>query len=521
MFFTKPKADSGDRSAFGGFWFNPVPARFGAAQVTPDTALTLSAVYACVRVLTDSVSTLPFQMYRNKKNGGKTQIRKHWLYRLFAQRPNDYQNPMEFRSMMQGHLALRGNAFAYIEENGKGEVTALHPIHPDRVTIEVLTNVATGPNWRYKVKNQDGSDTMLSRAEMFHIKGLSPDAIIGYSPIALARKMLATGLAAQDYGVRFFDNDASPTSGWLEHPSNFRDKEQRTLFRDAWQDQQSGANRGKVAVLEYGIKYNPGPTISNADAQFIETKKLTRAEVASLFRVPPHMIGDLDRATFSNIEQQSIDFVTHALRPWLVCWEEAIKYSFLDPEDDDLCIRFPVIELMRGDMAARAAYINTGVMNGTLTRNEGRIMEDRDPLPGLDEPLQMVNMVTASQAEEEAQEEDEQETVDPPPKSTPSVPPKNAERLNALAVAAAERVARKEAREIVIALGERNWRGAVAVTFAKHVGFVQHALGVSAEVAGAYIEARDGDPLDALTPEADIYSAALSRLTKLALEGTV
>lgn len=521
MFFTKPKADSGDRSAWGGFWFNPAPARIGAAQVTPDAALTLSAVYACVRVLTDSVSTLPFQMYRNESNGGKTQIRKHWLYRLFAQRPNDYQNPMEFRAMMMGHLALRGNAFAYIVANAKGEVTDLHPIHPDRITIEVLTNAASAPNWRYRVKNQDGTETVIPRSQMFHIKGLSPDGIIGYNPIALARKMLGTGLAAQEYGVRYFDNDASPTSGWIEHPTNFKDREARDRFRDAWQEQQSGANRGKVAVLEYGLKYNPGTPISNADAQFIETKKLTRAEIASLFRIPPHMIGDLDRATFSNIEQQSIDFVTHALRPWLVCWEEAIKYTFLDPEDDDLCIRFPVLELMRGDMAARASYINTGVMNGTLTRNEGRIMEDRDPLPGLDEPLQMVNMVTVGEAKDEAQEEDDQEAAQQPTKPAPPVPPKNAERLNALAIAAAERVARKEAQIILSAAKGESWPDAVAEAMTKHVAFVVQALGVSYQQAGAYIDARGRDPIRSGSEESDIYNAALSRLMKLALEGTV
>jgi HK97 family phage portal protein len=518
MFFSKPKADSGDRSPWGGFWFNPAPARIGAAQVTPDTALSLSAVYACVRVLTDSVSTLPFQMYRNKANGGKTQIRDHWLYRLFAKRPNDYQNPMEFRAMMQGHLALRGNAFAYIVANNKGEVTDLHPIHPDRVTIEVLSNAATGPNWRYRVKNQDGGETIIARSDMFHVKGLSPDAIVGYSPIALARKMLATGLAAQDYGVRFFDNDASPTSGWLEHPSNFKDKEQRNLFREAWQEQQSGANRGKVAVLEYGIKYNPGPAISNADAQFIETNKYNRSQIASLFRIPPHMIGDLDRATFSNIEQQGIDFVTHALRPWLVCWEEAIKYTFLDPDDDDLCIRFPVIELMRGDMAARSAYINTGVQNGTLTRNEGRIMEDRDPLPGLDEPLQMVNMTTVSEAKEESAEEEESEE----PLDNMAAPvPKNDERLNSLALAASERVARKETQLLLAALKSDDWPAAVAEAMGKHATFVAQALGVSSQQAGAYIDARGRDPIRLGSEESDIYQAALARLTKLALEGTV
>jgi HK97 family phage portal protein len=519
MFLTNPKADSGDRSAWGGFFFNPVPTRIGAANITPDTALQLTAVYACVRVHANAVSTLPFQMYREKPNGAKEQIRDHWLYRLFAKRPNAYQNPMEFRAMMHGHLELRGNAFAYIVSNRKGEATDLHPIHPDRITIELLADLPDGgPNWRYRVRNRDGSEVIIARTDMFHIKGLSSDGIVGYNPIALARKMLATGAAAQDYGVRFFDNDASPTSGIIEHPTNFKDKEQRNLFRETWQEQQSGANKGKVAVLEYGLKYVPPPVVSNADAQFIETKKMNRSEIASLFEVPPHMIGDLDRSTNNNIEHQGIEYVTNKLRPRVVCWEEAIKYTFLDP-DDEIVVRMPFMELMRGDMAARTEYINTGVMNGTLTRNEGRIMEDRDPLPGLDEPLMMVNMIPVSQQQDEADEEEQAEKAAPPVPA--KAPPQNAERLNALAVAAAERVARKETQVLLAALKDGDWPMAVSEALNKHSPFVAQALGVSEQQATHYIRARWNDPISAGSEESDIYNAALARLTKLALEGTV
>lgn len=518
MFFTRPKADNGDRSPFGGFWFNPVPARMGA-NVTPDTALTISAVYACVRVHTDHVSTLPFQMYREKANGGKELIRKHPVYRVFAQVPNDYQNPMQFRQMMHSHVELRGNAFAYIESNSRGEVLALHPLHPDRITIELLNDSAIGPNWRYRVKNRSGADTIIARDDMFHLKGMSGDGIIGYNPIVLARTMLGTGLSAQDYGVRYFENDAAPTSGWIEHPTNFKNLEQKTLFRDEWQAMQGGANRGKVAVLEYGLKYNPGTAISNADAQFIETKKFTRSEICTMWDVPPHMIGDLDRATFSNIEQQSIDYITKKLRQRLVCWEEAIKYCFLDPEDDSINVRFNTIELTRGDSLARATYINTSVMNGTLTRNEGRIMEDRDPIDGLDEPLMMVNMIPVSQQQDEADEEEKAEKDAPP--ALAKAPPQNAERLKALAVAAAERVARKEMQAIIEAAKAEDWPAAVAVAMERHAPFVAKALGVTHEQAGAYMDARKGDPINVGSEESDIYNAALARLTKLALEGTV
>lgn len=517
MFLSTPKADSGDRSAWGGFWFNPVPARIGSANITPETALQLTAVYACVRVHTNAVSTLPFQMYRTKPNGGKEQIRDHWLYRLFAKRPNAYQNPMEFRAMMHGHLELRGNAFAYIVSNRQGEATDLHPIHPDRVTIELLADAANGaPNWRYRVKNRDGSETIIARADMFHIKGLSSDGIMGYNPIALARKMLATGAAAQDYGVRFFDNDAAPTSGHITHETHFKDKEQRQQFREDWQEQQSGANKGKMAVLEYGLKYVPPTAISNADAQFIETKKYNRSEICSLMEVPPHMIGDLDRSTNNNIEHQGIEYVVFKLRTRLVCWEEAIKFTFLDPEDDELHVRFDEKELLRGDMAARSAYINTGVMNGTMTRNEGRIMEDREPIDGLDEPLRMLNMTTESEADALAEREAK---VAPPPTSVApaKAPQPSGERIGAMALAAAERVARKETQT----LAALNWSWSCAETMFKHAQFIAQALGVSREIALEYNAARGRDTIHAGNEEADVYNAALARLTKLALEGTV
>jgi HK97 family phage portal protein len=516
MFLMNPKADSGDRSPWGGFWFNPAPSRGG--NVTPDSAMQLSAVYSCVRVLTNSVSTLPFQMYRVSANGAKTQIRDHWLYRIFAKRPNDYQNPMEFRAMMQGHLALRGNAFAQIVANRRGEVTDLHPIHPDRITIEVLSAM----NWRYRVSNSDGSTVIIAHADMFHIKGLSPDGIVGYNPIALQRKMLATGMAAQDYGMRFFENNAAPTGGHIEHPSNFKDVEQRKLFRETWQEQQSGANKGRVAVLEYGLKYVPPPAISNADSQFIETKQYSRSEIASIFGVPPHKIGDLSRSTNNNIEHQGIEFVTDCLTPWLACWAEAIKYNFLDVEDDDLTVAFPVTSLLRGDSVARATYGNTRIMNGSMTRNEFRVEEGDNPLPGLDEPLRMLNMVTESdaadmQVDQEEAEGAASEKVEPAPAKAP---PADA-RLNALAIAAAERVARKETQVLLAAAAAPDWAQAMADAMFKHGAFVAQALGVPETIADAYILARGGDPIGRDSEESDIYNAALARLTKLAIEGTV
>lgn len=513
MFLSTPKADSGDRSAWGGFWFNPVPMRAGG-PVSGDAALQLTAVYACVRVLTDSFSTLPFHMFRIKPNGGKQQIRDHWLYRLFAKRPNDYQNPMEFRAMMMVHLALRGNAFAQIVANAKGEVTDLHPIHPDRIAVEMLSPV----NWRYQVKNRDGTSTPIARQDMFHVKGMSPDVVMGYNPIELQRKMLSSGIAAQDYGLRFFENDATPSGGWIKHPANFKTEEQKKLWRESWQEMQGGANKGKTAVLEYGMEYHAGTAPTQADSQFIETNGYNRSQIASMFRVPPHKIGDLSRSTNNNIEHQGIEFITDCMMPWATCWEEAIKFTFLDVEDDDLCASFPLLSLLRGDSKARAEYINMCVNNGTMTRNEGRLMEDREPIEGLDEPLRMLNMTTESEAADKA----ERDAQLPPPAAAPAKPVQpSGERMGALALAAAERVARKETQILMAVVGSGNSDQDFAEAMKKHQSFVAQALGIGGRQAQNYTIARSMDVLSANSTESDIYSAALARLTKLALEGTV
>jgi HK97 family phage portal protein len=388
------RADAGgDRSPFGSFWFEPAPFRGGSSNLSSDAAMQLTAVYACVRNASEDTATLPFSMYKIGTDGKKSSLTQHWLYRLFAKRPNAFQNPLEFREMMQGHLELRGNAFAEIVANRRGEVTDLMPLHPDRVTIEMLGDT----HWRYVVKRHDGSSYRLARADMFHIKGLSSNGIIGYNPIQLARKAIATGIAAQDYGMRFFENDAKP-GGWIEHPNQFPTDEKRNLWRDAWQAMQTGRNKHKTAVLEFGMKYHE-IAVSNDDAQFIETKKYSVADIARMWRMPLHMIGDLDRSTNNNIEQQSLEYVIYSIRPRLIRWEEAIKATFLDIDDDTITIEFSVLALLRGDLKSRSAYIHSMVQDGVLTRNEAREMEGRDPIDGLDEPLRPLNMVQESEAE--------------------------------------------------------------------------------------------------------------------------
>ncbi len=482
MFLKMRADDGGDRSPFGSFWFNPLP--FTGTNVTSDSALRLISVYACTRVISEDVGKLPFVLYRRAANGGKNKITDHWLYRLFGREPNGFQNPMEFKEMMQAHLCLRGNAYAQIIGNAAGEVTQLIPIHPDRVTIEKLSEI----NWRYRIKNGDGSDTILTRAQIFHLRGGSADGIVGLNPIACAREAITGALAAQSYGMRYFLNDAS-TGQWIEFPGQFKDDAQKKQFRQAWQEAQTGANKAKTAIMDNGMKLHQLP-LNNADAQFIESKKFNRSEIASLFRIPPHKIGDLEKATFSNIEQQSLEYVTDSLTPWLVRWEEAIRYYFIF--EDDLDVEINVMPLLRGDSGARSTYYHKGILDGWMTRNEARINESLNPIDGLDEPLRPLNMVEENQAEA-------LETIPdgdtPAPNGARRVIPKKSlsktlapadARLMALASAAAERIARKEIEECTKACKSANRDEALLSVYEKHASFVSSALNVSMATAQNY-----------------------------------
>jgi HK97 family phage portal protein len=413
-------------------------------RVSPDSALRVAAVYACVRILAETMASLPLVVYQRRPDGGKDKVTDHWLYRLMAKRPNRFQNPFEWREMLQGHLALRGNAYNQIITNPRGEIIELMPIHPDRVKIELLPS----GEYRYRVTDRSGTEVILPRGEVWHLRGLSSDGLMGMSPIELARENLGMALAAQDYGARFFANDAKPTGGWIEFPGTFKDNEAKKVFRESYQQAQSGANRGKVLVLENGMKFHE-VGVTNKDAQFLELRKFQITDIARLFRVPPHMIADLERATFSNIEQQSLEFVMHTMTPWAERWEASIESELL-LEGDDIEIEFDFANLMRGDAASRSSYYQSGIQNGWLTRNEARIAENLNPIDGLDQPLRPLNMVEEDAAEDleidtqaEAAESPEQKAIEPA--EDESVARLNG-RFNALVQTTSERLARRIGR---------------------------------------------------------------------------
>src|SRR5574344_3073185 len=273
--------------------------------VTERTAMQMTAVYSCVRILAEAVAGLPLNLYKYLPDGGKEKSFDHPLYRLLHDEPNPEMSSFVFREPLMTHLLLWGNAYAQIIRNGKGEGVALYPLMPNRMTVE---RDATGKlSYQYRMQESDGQKSgtiILKPFDVLHIPGLGFDGLVGYSPIAMAKNAIGLSIATEEYGAKFFANGATP-GGILEFPGTVKNPE---AIRESWNKGFSGTNSHKVAILEEGMKYTP-ISISPEQAQFLETRKFQINEIARIFRIPPHMVGDLEKSSFSNIEQQSLEFV--------------------------------------------------------------------------------------------------------------------------------------------------------------------------------------------------------------------
>ena len=349
--------------------------------VTERSAMQMTAVYSCVRILAEAVAGLPLHVYRYNENGGKEKALDHPLYHLLHDEPNPEMSSFVFRETLMTHLLLWGNAYAQIIRNGKGEVIALYPLMPNRMSVDRDSKGKL--YYRYTTTSDDaptmeGTTVILSPSDVLHIPGLGFDGLVGYSPIAMAKNAIGMAIACEEFGARFFANGAAP-SGVLEHPGTIRDP---SRLRETWQSQFGGsANTGKVAILEEGMKYTP-ISISPEQAQFLETRKFQINEIARIFRVPPHMVGDLEKSSFSNIEQQSLEFVKYTLDPWLIRWEQSIfRALFSEEEKKVYFVKFNVEGLLRGDYATRMNGYATARQNGWMSANDIRELENLDRIP--------------------------------------------------------------------------------------------------------------------------------------------
>lgn len=367
----RPRNFGGD-SVGGGRYF-PFGRTWAGKSVTERTAMQTTAVYACVRIIAETVASLPLHVYAYTDNG-KEKVYSHPLYRILHDIPNPEMNSFVMREVMMTHLLLWGNSYSQIIRNGKGEVTALYPLMPEKMAVD------RGNDGRlyYTYRSDKQGAFVFDKDEIFHVVGLGFDGLIGHSPIAMAKNAIGLSIAAEEYGSGFFSNSGTP-SGVLEHPGHLKEPEK---VRAAWEAAYGGSsNAHRVAVLEEGLKFNP-ISINPQEAQFLETRKFQVNEICRIFRVPPHMIADLEKSSFNNIEQQSLDFVTNTIRPWLVRIEQtAFQQLFTEKEREKYFVKFNVDGLLRGDFQSRMNGYAIGIQNGFMSPNDVRELEDLNRIP--------------------------------------------------------------------------------------------------------------------------------------------
>lgn len=382
----KPEELRRARDALGGSRFSFF---FGGSSsgkaVNERTAMQMTAVYSCVRVLSEAVAGLPLHVYRYGDDGSKEKAFTHPLYRILHDEPNPEMTSFNFRETLMGHLLLYGNAYAQIIRNGKGEVVGLYPLMPSKMTVDRDSRGQLYYLYSRGAEDspvgEENGQVYLPPEQVLHIPGLGYDGIVGYSPIAMAKNAVGLAIATEEYGAKFFANDASP-SGILEHPGVLKNPDK---VRDSWNKLFRGSsNSHQIAVLEEGLKYQP-IGISPEQAQFLETRKFQLNEIARIFRVPPHMVGDLEKSSFSNIEQQSLEFVKYTLEPWLMRWEQGMaRRLFTDGEKAGYFIRFNVEGLLRGDYESRMNGYAVARQNGWMSANDIRELENLDRIPAED-----------------------------------------------------------------------------------------------------------------------------------------
>ena len=358
------------------FWSSAYSYFFGLSSsgktVNERTALQTAIVYACVRVLSETIASLPFHTYKYTTNGKEKAI-GHSIYHILHSEPNPEMTSFVFRETLMGHLLLWGNAYAQIIRDGRGRVIGLYPLLPNKMIVNRNTQ-----GQLYYQYEKDGQTYILNRYEVLHIPGLGFDGLIGYSPIAMAKNAIGMAIATEEYGAKFFANGANP-GGVLEHPGVVKDP---ARIRESWNAvYQGSSNAHRVAVLEEGMKFQ-SIGIPPEQAQFLETRKFQINEIARIFRIPPHMVGDLEKSSFSNIEQQSLEFVMYTLDPWVVRWEQAIQRAlFSESEKRQYFVKFNVDGLLRGDYGSRMNGYAVGRQNGWLSANDIRELEDMNRVP--------------------------------------------------------------------------------------------------------------------------------------------
>lgn len=384
---TLSNPDAWMRDAFGA-----APSGTGIA-VTERRAMNQATVFSCVRILAHAMASLPFPTYKRLAGGGKERAMDHPLYQMLQLRPNPEMSAFTFRETAQAHQEIWGNAYAEIERNGRGDPIALWPLLPDR------TYPVRKDGVKYYVTTINGEQKGLPAEDVLHIPGLGFDGLSGYSVIAMMRQSVGLALATDEYGARFFGNGSKP-GGILKTPNKLTDEAKKRL-KTQWEVVQGGlSNAHRVAVLEDGLEWQ-AMGVDNNDAQFLETKKFSRSEIAGWFGVPANLVNDNEKSAFANVEQQSLNFIIHALRPRCIRIEQAVNWDLLSQRERVAFFAEHALEgLLRGDMAARASFYKEMFGIGVYSANMILEKENESPVEGGDQRFIPMNMIPLERASE-------------------------------------------------------------------------------------------------------------------------
>ena len=353
-------------------------------SVAGDGPLKQTTVFACVRVLAETISSLPLYLYERTSDEGKEPARDHYLWELLHDAPNNFQTSMEFFEQQMAHLCLRGNAYSFIERNGAGRIARLIPLNPDRITVNLKN--PRSQELEYEYTDPEGKKEVLPASDVWHQKGMSTDGYVGLNPIEMARRAILLGTVAEDHGIAYFQNGAR-ASGIAKLPGALKETAQKRL-QESLQSAMSGGNKFRVLVFEQGMEWQQ-LSLTNEDSQYLETRSFQVEEIARLFRVPCILIGHPDKSsTYASAEQFMLSFVIHTIRPWLVRIERSIgKYLLSDSERKQYFAKFKVEGLLRGDTASRYAAYASAINARWMSPNEVRALEDMNPREGGDEFL--------------------------------------------------------------------------------------------------------------------------------------
>jgi HK97 family phage portal protein len=534
---------SGTPAAWDDYWYSPLGySSASGMRVSPDSAKRIATVLACVGVIGRNLGMMPCKIYTEAPDGSKRLVDHHPLYDLLYQRPNSQQTAFEFKQMMQGHVELRGNAYAEIKPGPRGAVDQLIPMHPDRVHVE---RILPSGKLRYRYDDPLANQTrVLMEEEVFHLRNYSDDGIVGQSTVAMAVDVFGVALAQQDYVARFMKNDARPPI--VFEGASFKTVSQEEQFLKSWQTRHTAENRGKAGLLPPGITAKV-LGVNPVDQQLLDSQKFGRIQICSIFGVPPHLIGETEKtATYASVEQFNIMYAVHCILPRLVMWEQAIQRDLLTSEK--FFAKFSMAALLRGDTASRFNAYKVAIENGWVNQDEVRLLEDMNPIPGGVGKTywRPANWLPLSQTSApvtkppQGSAPDDTVTDDPNDDDTAGdgtqgqvlpAKPEMKGRLEMLASSAADRCVRKE----VAALRKMVERGADPYQFdafyADQLGFVAQVMGIEpndliavrqsfyerAEALAGFIAA--GDPGAAFDYIDRLAAKEALRLAEIAVKG--